>query len=215
MEQAIDEEMARLLKDGPTAEEVERASDADSRAVDPRARAIGGFGGKADSPGREATFAGDPAFYKVSLERMEKATPRSHTRRGAPLAIGGPSFTLEVQPFAERSAKAEGVDRSSGPPMPDSFPDVDFDDFERAFLENGMQLLVVERDAVPVVEFNLLFDAGFAADKYAKLGTANLVMQMLDEGTKKRSALEISDELRRPRRGVRRPAPTSTSRRSR
>ncbi len=194
VERAIDEEMARLMKDGPTVEEVERAVTQIRAQMIRGLEQVGGFAGKAQLLAENATFAGDPAFYKVSLERMEKATPeaiRDVVRRW----YGGPSFTLEVQPFVERSAQAEGIDRSSGPPMPDSFPDVDFDDFERAFLENGMQLLVVKRDAVPVVQFNLLFDAGFAADKYSKLGTSNLVMQMLDEGTKKRSALEISDEL--------------------
>jgi zinc protease len=194
VEKAIDEEMARFMRDGPTPEEVERAVTQIRAQVIRGLEQVGGFAGKAQLLAQNATFAGDPSFYKVSLERMENATPEA-IRDAVRRWHGGPSFTLEVHPFVERSAQAHGVDRSSGPPIPDSFPDVDFDNFERAFLENGMELLVVKRDAVPVVQFNLLLNAGFAADKYAKLGTSNLVMQMLDEGTKSRSALEISDEL--------------------
>ena len=41
------------------------------------------------------------------------------------------------------------------------------------------------------------FDAGYASDQFGELGTSSLAMTMLDEGTKKRSALEISDELAR------------------
>ncbi len=194
IEKAIDEEMARFLEDGPTEEEVERAVTQIRAQMIRGLEQVGGFGGKAQLLAQNATFAGDPSFYKVSLDRMEKATPAA-IRDAARRWHSAGAFTLEVHPFPEVAATGEGVDRSSGPPMPDSFPDVDFDAFERAFLSNGMELLVVERDSVPVIQLNLLFDAGYAADSFAKLGTSNMVMTMLDEGTEKRSALEISDEL--------------------
>jgi zinc protease len=38
-------------------------------------------------------------------------------------------------------------------------------------------------------------DAGYAADQFALPGTASLALQMLDEGTARRSSLEISEEL--------------------
>ena len=38
-------------------------------------------------------------------------------------------------------------------------------------------------------------DAGYAADQFSRPGTASLAMAMLDEGTEKRSALEITDAL--------------------
>jgi zinc protease len=47
------------------------------------------------------------------------------------------------------------------------------------------------------VQFNLLVDAGYAADQLAAPGTAKLAMNMVDEGTKKRNTLEISDDLAR------------------
>lgn len=194
IEAAIDEEMARFLEDGPTQEEVDRAVTGIRAGLIRGLEEIGGFDGKAQLLARNATYAGDASFYKTSMRRMEQATPAA-VRDAARRWQSAGSFTLEVHPFPEAAAKAEGADRSSGPPMPDSFPEVDFDSFERGFLSNGMELLVATRDAVPVVQFNMLLDVGYAADAHAKLGTSNLVMTMLDEGTKKRSSLEISDEL--------------------
>ena len=194
VEAAIDEEMARFLKDGPTQEEVDRAV-TQLRAQQIRGlEQIGGFGGKAQLLARNAVYAGDPSFYKTSMRRMEEATPAA-IRDAARRWHSAGSLTIEVHPYPELSAKNEGADRSSGPPMPEEFPEVNFDDFERGNLANGLEVIVVNRDAVPVVQMNLLLNAGYAADAFAKLGTSNLVMAMLDEGTKKRSALEISDEL--------------------
>ncbi|HEX5786623.1 MAG TPA: pitrilysin family protein [Woeseiaceae bacterium] len=194
IERAVDEELARFLKEGPTEEEVERAVTQIRAQMIRGLEQVGGFNGKAQLLAENATYAGDPSYYQASLERMENATPAA-VLDAARRWHSAPSFTLEVHPYPELAASADGVDRSGGPPIPDEFPDVDFDDFERAFLSNGMELLVVRRDAVPVVQFSLLFDAGYSADAFAELGTSNLVMTMLDEGTKRRSALEISEEL--------------------
>jgi len=194
IEKALDEEMARFLKDGPTAEEVERAVTQISAGMIRGLEQVGGFGGKAQLLARNATYAGDPGFYKVSMERMQNATPDA-IREAANRWFNAGSLTIEVVPFVEGTASRQGADRSNGPPMPDEFPEVDFDDFERGVLDNGLEVLVASRSAVPVVQMNLLVDAGYSADAFAKLGTSNLMMTMLDEGTRKRSALEISDEL--------------------
>ena len=45
------------------------------------------------------------------------------------------------------------------------------------------------------MRFDLLLDAGFAADQGGIPGTASLAMAMLDEGTARRTSLQISDQL--------------------
>ena len=194
IEAAIDEELARFLDKGPTQAEVDRAVTGIRAELIRGLEQIGGFNGKAQLLARHATYAGDPTHYKTSLRRMEEATPQA-VRDAARRWHSAASFTLEVHPFPELAAKSGGADRSSGPPMPDEFPEVDFADFERGTLSNGLEVLVVTRDALPLVRIETLFDAGYAADASARLGTSNLVMTMLDEGTKKRTSLEISDEL--------------------
>jgi zinc protease len=72
---------------------------------------------------------------------------------------------------------------------------VRFDDFERFELSNGLRVVLAQRSAVPVVNMRMMVNAGYAADQFSLPGTANLAMDMLDEGTKNRTALEISDQL--------------------
>ncbi|HEX9975528.1 MAG TPA: pitrilysin family protein, partial [bacterium] len=66
---------------------------------------------------------------------------------------------------------------------------------QRATLSNGLKIILAERHAIPVVNFNLMMDAGYAADQFGLPGTASLAMNILDEGTKTRDALQISEEL--------------------
>jgi zinc protease len=54
---------------------------------------------------------------------------------------------------------------------------------------------LAERHEVPLVNFTLASDAGFASDALTSPGTANLAMQVLTDGTSTRNALQISDEL--------------------
>ena len=55
--------------------------------------------------------------------------------------------------------------------------------------------MLAQRSSVPVVNMRLIMDAGYAADQFSKAGLTTLAMSMLKEGTKKRSSLQISDEL--------------------
>jgi zinc protease len=57
--------------------------------------------------------------------------------------------------------------------------------------------VLAQRHELPMVNFRLLVDSGYAADPAGLPGTAKLAMNMLDEGTKSRNALEISDQLDR------------------
>ena len=51
----------------------------------------------------------------------------------------------------------------------------------------GSRSSLAQRPSIPQVQFDLLLDAGFAADQFAEPGTASLAMSMLDEGTTTRS----------------------------
>jgi zinc protease len=195
VERAIDEEIARFLEGGPTAEELERARTQITSSVIRGLEQVGGFGGKTDILAQNAVYAGDPGFYKTSLQRLEKATPEA-VRNAARRWLGSGNYTLEVHPFADLRASGDGADRSAVPETT-SFPEVRFADFERDNLSNGVELIVAHRSAVPVVNFSLSLDAGYASDQFAEPGTSGLAMAMLDEGTRKRNALEISDEAAR------------------
>src|SRR5690606_31986686 len=197
VERALEEEIARFVREGPTRSELERVKTEIEASFVRGVEQVGGFGGKSQILAQNAVFGGRPDYYKRSFEVLEGATPET-VRAVAAKWLGGPALTLEVHPFPEAAPATTDsqVDRSA-PPIPAEFPDAPFPDFEQATLANGMRLLAAERRAVPAVWFSLQLNAGYAADQFAKPGTATLAMEMLDEGTRTRDALEISDELAR------------------
>ncbi|HRG17345.1 MAG TPA: pitrilysin family protein, partial [Pseudomonadota bacterium] len=197
VEVIIDEELARLVAEGPTAEELKRARVAIEAGVIRGAERIGGFGGKADLLAECATYAKDPACYQTSLANMDAATPAS-IRAFAQEWLTPNHYTLTVTPFAETRTSAAAVDRTKGVPETAQFPDLAFPKIQRGVLKNGIEVVLAERHEVPVVQLRMIFDAGYAADQGRKLGTASFAMNMLDEGTQTRDATAIamrSEEL--------------------
>jgi predicted Zn-dependent peptidase len=192
IEKLLDEELGRLLRDGPTRQELERARTAVRAGFVRGIERVGGFGGKSDVLAECQVFHGDPGCFRGSLAIIDAATPiqvRDVARRW--LAQG--SYTLTVQPFgAMRNAPQSAVDRSLGVPAVGSFPDLAFPALERFALSNGVPVVLVRRPEVPVVQVQALFDAGFAADSGGKLGTAAFAMAMLEEGAGPYGALQFA-----------------------
>src|SRR5574341_169286 len=62
-------------------------------------------------------------------------------------------------------------------------------------LANGMELVVVEHSEVPVVAFMLVVKTGDMQDPAGKAGLANFVVDLLRQGTKTRTATQISDQI--------------------
>jgi len=195
IEKAVDEELERFLANGPTAKELERAKAGRIAGFVRGIERIGGFGGKSDILAMNQTFRGDPEFYQTVLKLDHQATS-SDLQKAAKKWLGPNVYILEVHPYPEYETVACNVDRTKLP-APGSPPDVKFPAFQRSKLSNGLNLIVAERHSLPVVEFNLQLNAGYASDQFATPGTARLAMSMLDEGTSRRSALQISDELAR------------------
>ncbi|MDR3506722.1 MAG: pitrilysin family protein [Caulobacteraceae bacterium] len=190
---ALKEEMARLLKDGPTAEEVERAKTARVAGIVRGLQRVGGMGGKADILASGQTFEGSPDAFKTSLARIEAATPSDLQAAGKRWLSDG-DFTLRVTPFPDYAAAPAGADRSALPAAgPITAPK--FVKFERATLKNGLKVIVAERHDNPSVSLDLVLDAGYASDQLAKPGAAGLTARMLADGADKLDALQISARL--------------------
>ena len=66
---------------------------------------------------------------------------------------------------------------------------------KRTELDNGVVLLTSEQRALPMISIELLIDAGARYDGGGQEGRANLAARLLTYGTKRRSALQISDAL--------------------
>ena len=193
VEAAIREELDKLLKNGPTEAELDRIKTQYRARFIRGIERIGGFGGKSDILAQNEVYAGSPDFYKTLLERAAAETPENMRKVAAEWLSDG-VYILEVHPFPKYKNKDQGVDRSKLPEIT-NFPKLDLPELRKATLSNGLKVILAERREIPVVDFQLLVDAGYAADQFAAAGVAGMALDMMDEGTATRSALEISEAL--------------------
>ena len=75
LEQAIGEEIRKVMSDGPTAGETERGRAQSEAAFIYRLESLGGFGGKADQLNAYNIYRGEPDFFAQDLRRYLEATP--------------------------------------------------------------------------------------------------------------------------------------------
>ena len=193
VEKMIDEELATLLKNGPTEKELQRVKTQYFAGFILGIERIGGFGGKSDILASNMTYGGTPDYYKTTMNNVESATVKEITETANKWLSDG-VYILEVHPFPELKALTESADRTKLPALGEN-PEVKFPLVERSTLSNGLKIVLAERQSIPVASFRLMVDAGYAADQSIKPGTAKLTMDMMDEGTKKLNSLEISEQL--------------------
>ncbi len=193
VEKAIDEELERLHKDGVTQQELDRVRNQFFANFTRQAERIGGFGGKSDLLAQFQVYYGDPSYYKVVHQRILDAKP-SDLSAVAKSWIDDGQFVLEIHPYPELNANTEGVNRSAMPELGNP-PTVKFPEFIKDKLSNGVEVIFAERKSVPLVSVYLSMNAGYSSDKAGKEGLASFTMNMLDEGTKTRNSLQISEEL--------------------
>lgn len=219
VEKAIAEEWAKFLKDGPTGEELERSRMSSRSGFIRGLEKVGGFSGKATVLAESQVYRGDPAAYKLDLERIQTATPET-VKAAANRWIAKGDYTLTVLPLAEGekidesapkglpvadgkpaavtpskedfTTSKNNLDRSKGVPVVNEFPDLSFPKIQRGMLKNGIEIVLAERHTIPVVQMQLQFDAGYASDQGRKLGTSSFAMALLDEGTLDLDSVEIA-----------------------
>jgi zinc protease len=193
LERALDEEVARLREAGPTREELARVKAQERASFLRGIEQVGGLGSKSDVLAESEVLRGSPDAYRRSLARREAASARE-LREAARRWLDAGTTVVEVRPVPERRASGAGVDRSRLP-TPGAWPEARFPALARRRLASGLELVVAERRALPLVRCELLVDAGTAADRDATAGLAKLALSLLPEGTRTRSGLEIAERL--------------------
>ncbi|MBN2579722.1 MAG: insulinase family protein [Pirellulales bacterium] len=222
LEAAILDEIRRVQQQPPTGEEVTRTVNRLETQLIRSLETVHGHGGRADTLNLYNVLTGDPGYQSKEFERYLKVTP-TDVQRAAEKYLGPVYLALEVVPgketkiepdlriaLAEQQAKlaAGGTEPASPPetdvadqspwkalPSPGPTPKLNLPPFHREKLSNGMELLVVEKHALPTVALNLVFPVGRTAEPPSKLGLAGLTAAVWDEGTKTRTAEQIADEL--------------------
>ncbi len=194
IEQIVTAEIARLAKEGPTAEELDRAKIKWEFGFVSGLEGIGGFGGKSDLLNQYNTFLGDAGKFDADLARHRNATAES-VRTAVDKYLNTKNRVL-VRFRPEKSGKPSDVaiDRTKEPALGGDkafkAPDV-----KSAKLENGMEVFVVEKPELPKVAVSLATRAGSIADSTAKSGLASMTNRIMRRGTKTRDALKIDETM--------------------
>ena len=181
VEAAIEEELQRFLKDGPTAEELDRIKTQHEAGFVRSLERVDGFDGKSSTLAQYQVYCGTPDYYKTEMRWILGTTP-GEVRDVARAWLSDGRYTLDVQPFPEYTAASSGADRSKLP-VPGTAPALKLPPLQRTTLSNGLRVLLAERHEVPIVQLQLLVDSGYAADTGVAAGTAKMTLDMLDEGT--------------------------------
>ena len=195
VEQALDEELARFIEEGPSSDELERVRTGLLAGFIHGLERIGGFGGKSDILASSQIYDGSPDAYKKYLKVLREADA-GQLREAARRWLSDGVFVVEVEPYADPAAPAARPPITQLPAT-GTPPELKLPAAQRFSLDNGLQVLLAESHAAPVVQAQLIFNGGFAADPADRLGLASLTMDMLDEGTENYDALALSRELER------------------
>ena len=190
-DEAIDRVLAEFFEDGPTTDELNRVVTGINAG---NVRRLEQVNGKANVLAEGELYASNRLFIEQYLEWVNTATP-AEVRDVARRYLTEGWHQVDVVPVGQYASSTDAVDRTAGlPPIPDELPTLRFPEIETATLSNGVDVVLAERNAVPIVEISIQFDAGYAADAGGKLGVASFSMSMLDRGTNTRTALEIAAE---------------------
>jgi zinc protease len=205
-----DAEIERLKKEGPTAEEVAKAQTIKESDL---ILGLQAAGRKADFLNSYNVNFGDPLAYKDEMRRSFAVTPED-VKRVANQYLTANRVRLDVTPGPQSERPPEvAVDRAgqkditvelaevkdtfdrSIMPKVEGNPDFTPPPVVRRKLSNGLEVIVAERHELPILTLNLVLKGGANLESDGKQGLADLMADLLTEGTKSRNALELAGAL--------------------
>lgn len=86
------------------------------------------------------------------------------------------------------------IDRSVMPPL-GAAPVINLPQIWQQKLANGLQVYGIENNELPLVEFNLTLKGGMLLDDPNKVGVANLITDIMQEGTAQRTPEQLQDAI--------------------
>jgi zinc protease len=216
LEEAITEEVEALRRNGPTQAELDGARNVFEANI---VRNLEKLGGVANRLNQYNHFVRNPYFLPKDIERYEQATVGSlktiaqkqlaKNSRVVIYAVPGKKViddvprakTAEDEPAATLNSGEQAQERAeawrSQPPGPGPASAISLPSPRSLTLSNGLTVLLLERHSLPVVAANLIVRSGAGDNPPGKPGLAALTAAMLMEGTRKRTALQMTGDAER------------------
>jgi zinc protease len=210
LEAAIDAEIQSLAAQGPTPAELAASQTSTYSGIVSSVERIGGFGGVADRMNMYNQFTHDPGYLNQDLARYAAVTPDgikkftaeqlAKEHRVVVYGLPGKKEVPPAPPTPPAPPKSDVKVESKEPwrnTVPSAGPTtmVKLPMAKRFSLPNGLTVLLVESHRLPIVAGTLVLRSGSAQDPLNLPGLAAYTASMLDEGTQKRDALAIANEL--------------------
>ena len=193
IEDAVLGEIEKIQKEPPSQEELQRIKNVMELQRIRQMAQVGGFGGRANRLNSFNVFAGDPGLINTDFERYIAVTPEDISRV-AQTYLSARLVSLVVLPEPSLNQTPEDVDRSLKP-SPEKQKKFNPPVTKRTKLGNGLNVLLVEKQELPIVTFGLLLGSGASKDPSNKPGLSALTSSMLQEGTTSHTSQEISSEF--------------------
>lgn len=208
LEKELLAEIEKIKNEPPSADEIARAvNGAEAQTV---------FGlqtvlGKADQMNSNAIFFGKPDLFQQQLDEYRAVTP-ADVQRVAKAYLSDKKLVLSYVPRKERAAsqaggavnqptsaapKKEGDKKDYSANLPKGGPDpkLTLPAIRKTKLSNGLNVWIVNQSELPIVSMNMVLNTGATVDPADRAGLAGFTAQLLDDGTKTRSAVDISNQL--------------------
>ena len=192
VESIIDSTLEKFLKTGPNAKLLKNTKTSTIAGLTNGLQRIGGFGGKSDILATYQTLYGDAGAFRNILE-MYLDTSAKEVKEAANKWLSSGDYVLSIVPAPKTSVVESKVDRSKGIPYPTEKLSYSFPKIQSAVLDNGSKLVLAERNDLPLVQLEIVFNNGYAVESDDELGLVNFTMSMVDEGTKKYDSLEFAE----------------------
>ncbi len=219
LETVINRELEKLRTQPVEAAELERARNGIKTDLVRGLDTLQGMGGRLLT---YDVFAGDPAYLGRDLGRYQAATPEALQKWAAQILRSKARVTIDAEPnpnapimgrlVSPESAQDQPAAAASIAKNPTSrqTPDAEFrhrlpataekarfmvPEVKRFRLKNGLRVILAESHKLPLVGVEMVVRTGNGANPLDKAGLADLVADMLDEGTATRNATQIAEEI--------------------
>jgi zinc protease len=192
LEKAVDAELKKVLTQGVSPVELKQAQNVYEAGF---VRSLQSIEDLADTLNGYNVMLGDPNRLQWDLERYTSATIADIQKFAKDYMKFDKRLVLWVIPQGKLSTEKDEIDRNQRP-APAQEPVFVPPSIQRSKLSNGLEVFLVEDHKLPLVQINIVFRSGWAEDPADHPGAASLTAELLDEGTKTRTALQISEEAK-------------------
>ena len=201
VEKVIDDTLEKYLQRGPDNKLLKNIKTSSISSLTNGLQRIGGFGGKSDILATYQTLYGDAGAFREQLS-IYLNTSAVDIKKAANKWLTSGDYVLSIVPAKKTSVVKSQVDRSKGIPYPTEKLSYSFPKIQSAVLDNGSKLVLAERNDLPLVNLEVVFNKGWAIESNEQQGLANFTMSMMDEGTKKYSSLDFAEAQERLGSGI-------------